>query len=89
MSARDPKTAYYDPKDTDSSNPKGSVVHVEFRRKFKQPISRKDLLDLAATSAELKNMQTLKQMRLSVSKVSESEWEYLLKVAGEKEKSED
>jgi len=87
-SAQDHRTAYYDPKDTDSSNPRWSVVHVRFLRKFKQLIARKELLEFAA-SGELSKMQTLKQSRLSVSKVGKSEWDFLLGVADEKEKSGD
>jgi len=85
LSAQDPDATYYDPKDTDPANPKWSVVHVEFRRKFKHPITLKELRDFAATGKELGNMQILKQSRLSVSKVSKVEWEFLLKISEEKE----
>ncbi|KFY70419.1 hypothetical protein V499_09183 [Pseudogymnoascus sp. VKM F-103] len=39
LTAQDPKAAYYDPKDTDPSNPRWSVVHVEFREKFSNPLT--------------------------------------------------
>ena len=87
VSAQDPKAAYYDPKDTDPANPKWSVVHVEFRRKFSQPITLKELREYAADGKALKNMQMLKQSRLSVSAVSKDEWDFLMNVVEEREQS--
>ncbi|EPE02609.1 at dna binding protein [Ophiostoma piceae UAMH 11346] len=80
-SAHDDKTAYYDASST-AANPKWSVVHVEFRSKFKEVISLYDLRAMgAAPGAPLANMQLLKQARLSVGKVSPSEWEHIMSVA--------
>ncbi|KAK0649687.1 PUA-like domain-containing protein [Cercophora newfieldiana] len=83
LTAHDPKAAYYDPS-SKPSDPKWSVVHVEFRSKFKVPIGLKELRAMGAPGQPLENMQMLKQTRLSVSKVSAAEWEYLMGVAEEK-----
>lgn len=81
VSAHDPKAPYYDAK-SKPSDPKWSVVHVEFRSKFAEPIGLKELRNMGdAAGKPLANMQMLKQSRLSVSKVSKDEWEYLLGVA--------
>lgn len=84
VSAHDPKAPYYDPKSS-PSDPKWSVVHVKFRSKFAVPIGLKQLREMGGSGRPLENMQMLRQSRLSVSKVSEEEWEYLLSVAGEKD----
>jgi predicted RNA-binding protein with PUA-like domain len=57
---------------------------VEFRSKFKVPIGLKELRAMGAPGEPLENMQMLKQTRLSVSKVTAAEWEYLMGVAKEK-----
>jgi predicted RNA-binding protein with PUA-like domain len=84
VTAHDPSAPYYDPK-SDPSNPKWSVVHVEFRRKLKEPITLKELREWNGKGGPLEHMQMLKQSRLSVSKVSEDEWHFIL---GEIEKWE-
>ncbi len=83
VSAHDPKAPYYDPS-SKPSDPKWSVVHVEFRSKFAVPIGLKELRAMGTAGEPLENMQMLKQSRLSVSKVSAAEWEYLMKIAEEK-----
>jgi predicted RNA-binding protein with PUA-like domain len=85
VTAQDPKAAYYDPKDTDPEKPKWSVVHVEFRRKLKEMITLSELREFAEKDGKLAQMQMLKQSRLSVSKVSKEEWQFLLGVADEQE----
>ncbi|KAK4444558.1 hypothetical protein QBC34DRAFT_414855 [Podospora aff. communis PSN243] len=85
LTAHDAKAAYYDPS-SKPSDPKWSVVHVEFRSKFKVPIGLKELRAMGAPGEPLENMQMLKQTRLSVSKVTAAEWEYLMGVAKEKAK---
>lgn len=85
VSAHDPKAPYYDPKSS-PSEPKWSVVHVKFRSKFDVPIGLKELRTMGGPGKSLENMQMLKQSRLSVSKVSEAEWEYLVGIAEEKAK---
>jgi predicted RNA-binding protein with PUA-like domain len=87
VSAQNPKAAYYDPKDTDPSNPKWSVVHVEFRRKFKEPITLKELREYAIKGGGLENMQMLKQSRLSVSAVTKDEWDFLMSTIEERVRS--
>ncbi|KAG7284799.1 hypothetical protein NEMBOFW57_009412 [Staphylotrichum longicolle] len=83
VSAHDPKAPYYDPK-SQPSDPKWSVVHVKFRSKFAVPIGLKELREMGGPGKPLENMQMLKQSRLSVSKVSPAEWEYLIGVAEER-----
>lgn len=82
-SAREPGTPYYDPKST-KENPRWSLVHVEFRKKFAVPITLKELRELGGPGGPLENMQMLKQSRLSVSRVSKEEWEALCEIADEK-----
>ncbi|KAI1453673.1 DUF55-domain-containing protein [Annulohypoxylon moriforme] len=77
LSAHDPKAAYYDA-NSKPDNPKWSVVHVVFRSKFKQQIGLKELRDMGKPGQPLENMQMLKQSRLSVSRVSPAEFEYLM-----------
>lgn len=84
MSAHDPKAPYYDAS-SKPADPKWSVVHVEFRSKFAVPIGLKELRLMGEKGKPLENMQMLKQTRLSVSKVSAAEWEYLMSVAEERE----
>ena len=53
-------------------------MHVEFRQKLETPITLKDLRAFQAEKGNpLENMQMLKLTRLSVSKVSAEEWEFL------------
>ncbi|KAI0891016.1 DUF55-domain-containing protein [Annulohypoxylon nitens] len=77
LSAHDPTTAYYDAS-SKPDNPKWSVVHVVFRSKFKQQIGLKELRDMGKPGQPLESMQMLKQTRLSVSRVSPAEFEYLM-----------
>ncbi|KAF2967821.1 hypothetical protein GQX73_g5745 [Xylaria multiplex] len=87
LSAHDSKAPYYDPS-SKPEDPKWSVVHVKFRSKFAQSIGLKELREMGKPGRPLENMQMLKQSRLSVSRVSPSEWEYLMdlvqKQGGEK-----
>jgi len=86
VSAHDPKAPYYDPS-SDPANPKWSVVHVKFRSKFSVPIGLKELRDLGKPGGPLEHMQLLRQGRLSVSKVSKAEWDFLMNLAEEKAKA--
>ncbi|MCJ1394379.1 hypothetical protein MMC18_007257 [Xylographa bjoerkii] len=79
-SAFDPEHPYFDSKSA-RDNPKWSVVHVEYRLKFKEIIKLKDLQKFAQPGGVLKDMQTLRQSRLSVSKVSKKEWEFIRNLA--------
>ncbi|OAX83767.1 hypothetical protein ACJ72_01867 [Emergomyces africanus] len=76
-SAFDPNHPYYDPKSS-RENPKWEVVHVEFRRKFKELITLAELKLFAKPGGPLENMQTIKQSRLSVSAVSGKEWKFIM-----------
>jgi len=77
LTAHDPSAPYYDASSTPES-PKWSVVHVKFRQKLETPITLKDLRAFQAEKGSpLENMQMLKLTRLSVSKVSAGEWEFL------------
>ncbi len=80
MSAHDPKAPYYDAS-SKPDDPKWSVVHVAFRSKFAVPVFLKELRELGAPGKPLEDMQMLKQSRLSVSRVSAAEWEFLVGVA--------
>ncbi|KAJ5090604.1 High mobility group HMG-I/HMG-Y [Penicillium argentinense] len=81
-SAFDPKHPYYDPK-SKRDDPKWSVVHVEFRRKFNKQVTLHDLKANAEPGKPLKNLQTIKQSRLSVSSVTPAQWRFILELAGE------
>lgn len=79
VSAHDSKAPYYDAS-SKPDNPKWSVVHVKFRSKFNKQIGLKELREMGQSGQPLENMQMLKQSRLSVSRVSASEFEYLMDV---------
>ncbi|KAJ5681868.1 Thymocyte nuclear protein 1 [Penicillium maclennaniae] len=81
-SAFDPKHPYYDPT-SNRDSPKWSVVHVEFRHKLKNPVTLADLKANSQAGKPLENLMTLKQSRLSVSKVTPDEWRTILEMAGE------
>ena len=82
--AHDPEHPYYDPKSTED-NPKWSLVHVEFRRKYPDLVTLKELQEHSKKpGSPLENLQTLKQSRLSVSKVSMEEWTFINELATSK-----
>ncbi|KAK2809242.1 hypothetical protein FQN50_004078 [Emmonsiellopsis sp. PD_5] len=76
-SAFDPAHPYYDEK-SKRDNPKWEVVHVEFRRKFKELVTLADLKSFGKPGGPLENMQMMRQSRLSVSAVGEKEWEFIM-----------
>lgn len=77
-SAHDPEEPYYDPKDN-PLHPKWSVVHVEFRHKLQFPITLQQLkLWFSQKDHVLANMQMLKLARMSVTKIEEEEWNFLI-----------
>ena len=49
----------------------------------------KELHKYAKEGGILQNMQTLKQSRLSVSKVSKKEWDFILRLGGHEDEDED
>lgn len=63
-------------------------MHVEFRRKLKEPITLKELREFASNGGALGNMQMLKQSRLSVSGVTKEEWDFLMGIIEEREGKE-
>ncbi|KXJ89992.1 PUA-like domain-containing protein [Microdochium bolleyi] len=83
LSAHDFKAPYYDPK-SKPEDPKWSVVHVRFHSKFAKQIGLQELRGMGKPGSPLENMQMLKQSRLSVSRVSPDEWEYLMSVVRER-----
>ncbi|KAI9743326.1 MAG: hypothetical protein M1818_003172 [Claussenomyces sp. TS43310] len=89
FTAQDSNAPYYDPKDSDPSDPKWSVVHVEFREKFKYPVTLKELKDIKGSGESLQDMQMLKQSRLSVTRCSDEDWRYLIGILEDRENSGD
>ncbi|KAJ5145143.1 Thymocyte nuclear protein 1 [Penicillium atrosanguineum] len=81
-SAFDPKHPYYDAK-SNRDSPKWSVVHVEFRHKLKKQVTLAELKANSQAGKPLENLMTLKQSRLSVSRVTPDEWRSILEMAGE------
>lgn len=53
-------------------------MHVEFRRKFDHPVTLETLKSYALSGQALENMQTLRQSRVSVSRVSPQEWNFIM-----------
>jgi predicted RNA-binding protein with PUA-like domain len=86
VTAHDPSAPYYDAS-SKPSDPKWSVVYVTFKQKLTTPITLKELKEWQTEKGNpLENMQMLKLTRMSVSKVSEGEWQFLV---GEMEKRGD
>lgn len=63
-------------------------MHVAFRQKFPKLIKLKELQKYAKDGGILRNMQTLRQSRLSVSKVSKKEWDFIMSLAEEDDEDE-
>jgi len=78
--AWDPKSPYYDPK-SDKEKPKWFCPLVEFREKFGTEVPLDKLKSEGQPGKSLAEMQLLKLSRLSVSKVSNLEWEHILALA--------
>lgn len=55
-----------------------SLVHVEFRKKLSKPVTLKQLQKFSNPNGILSNMQVVNQSRLSVSRVSEKEWDFIV-----------
>ena len=87
--AFNPSHPYYDEKSS-RKDPKWDVVHVEFRSKFKKPVTLGELKSHAKPGGALEDLQTLKQSRLSVSAVTSKQWKFIMSLAEqEDEASED
>ena len=87
VTAQDLRKPYYDDKDRDPDNPKWSVVHVKFKRKFKFPVTLHELKDLAKDNEIVAGMDLLSKGRLSVGKVSKEEWELIMALVEAKEEA--
>ena len=55
-----------------------SLVHVGFLKKLSKPVTLKELQKYSGANAILQDMQVIKQSRLSVAKVSEKEWNFIV-----------
>jgi hypothetical protein len=86
--AFDQNSVYYDAK-SDLDNPKWMMVHVEFRRKFGQKLTLKELQKFSQKGGRLEGMQVFRQSRLSVSAVSRQEWDFIMSLVGEDDDEEE
>lgn len=77
--AFDPKDPYYDPK-SDRMKPKWYCVNVEFVKKFDKVVDLKSIKDNAAKGGKLKDIQLIKNGRLSVCRVRKEEWDCILEM---------
>ena len=55
-----------------------SLVHVGFLQKLSKPVTLKELQKYSGGNGVLQDMQVIKQSRLSVTKVSEKEWNFIV-----------
>lgn len=75
--AFNPESKYFDPKATDD-NPRWYRVDVKFQKKFKHSISLKEL----KSYKQLQGMMVLqKGSRLSITPVTEAQWDFIVKLA--------
>lgn len=76
----DPSTAddeHYAYVEKEADRAKWCVVHVEFRKKLSKPVLLSDLQKHGKDSGVLSNMDVLRYSRLSVTKVTEEEWNFI------------
>ncbi|KAF2015244.1 DUF55-domain-containing protein [Aaosphaeria arxii CBS 175.79] len=88
-SAFDPKDPYYDAK-SNRDNPKWYCVGVEFVKKFDDVVDLHKIKSHATSGGALEKMQLVTNSRLSVSRVSKTEWDFIMDMAegkGDKETS--
>ena len=78
-SAFDKEHPYYDEKST-RENPRWFNVHVAHRETFPSFVPLKQLTAYTVRDGALADMQLFKQTRLSISKVSEKEWELVTRL---------
>jgi predicted RNA-binding protein with PUA-like domain len=79
----DPESKYFDPKAT-PDNPRWFMPDVKFVKKFDRFVP---LAEIRAMPG-LQDMEMFRYNRLSVSRVSEKEWDIILELAGEPPRSE-
>lgn len=72
----DPKSDYYDPKSSEES-PRWVCVDLRFKAWFEQPVG----LDILKSDSRLSGLPIIKQSRLSVSPVNDSEFEVIMELA--------
>lgn len=77
----DPESKYFDEKSSES-DPTWQLVDVKFIQKFEKPVTRDELKKVK----ELQEMMLFKRNRLSITKVTESEYRKILELAGASEK---
>lgn len=73
----DPDSKYFDEKSSES-DPRWQLIDVKFIRKFVNPVSR----DALKEDRMLLEMHLFKRNRLSITEVSEEEYQKILKMAG-------
>ncbi|KAF2265367.1 DUF55-domain-containing protein [Lojkania enalia] len=78
--AFDKHDPYYDPK-SDRENPKWYCVAVEFVKKFDDVVDLHRIKGYAASTGPLEKMQLVTNSRLSVSRVSRGEWDFIMDLA--------
>lgn len=76
----DPESKYFDEKSSES-DPTWQLVDVKFIQKFEKPVTRDELKKVK----ELQEMMLFKRNRLSITKVTESEYRKILELAGASE----
>ncbi len=72
----DPKSKYFDEKSSESK-PRWMLVDVKFVEKFDKPVTREDLKEVL----ELEDMWIFKRNRLSITPVTQKEWDIINKMA--------
>lgn len=72
----DPDSQYFDEKSSES-NPRWQLVDVKFIRKFENPVTR----DMLKKDNSLLEMQLFKRNRLSITEVTEIEYQKIVKLA--------
>jgi predicted RNA-binding protein with PUA-like domain len=78
--AFDPKDPYYDAK-SDREKPKWYCVRVEFVKKFDGVVGLHKIKSMAEKAGPLANLQLVTHSRLSVSRVSKEEWDFIIRLA--------
>lgn len=73
----DPDSKYFDEKSSEE-DPTWQLVDVKFVQKFDNPVTR----DAIKEEASLQDMTLLKRMRLSITPVTEAEWNKIHEMAG-------
>lgn len=78
----DPKSHYHDPK-SDRAAPRWDRVDIEYLRPLPRPVS----LDEIRKTRGLENMVLVKRGRLSVQPVTPAEWQIILRLARNRDRS--